>query len=181
MLKKLVLASVLSALVSVNAYAASNDSKAQSLSIAAVNIPYIMNEIPQSKAATEALQKEFAPRQQELVKIEQEAQKIDASMSKLSEDKKIEAQRKLAQMRADYQLKAQALQEDQRKRVQQENIKLGSLVQKAIDTIAKERGLQLVLRGEAVAYATNAADISSEVIARVKNMKNTNNGNKGKK
>ena len=84
-------------------------------------------------------------------------------------------------MRADYQLKAQALQEDQRKRVQQENIKLGSLVQKAIDTIAKERGLQLVLRGEAVAYATNAADISSEVIACVKNMKNTNNGNKGKK
>ena len=46
-------------------------------------------------------------------------------------------------------------------------MKLGRLVQEAIDNIAKERGLQLVIRGEAVAYATRAVDISDEVISRV--------------
>ena len=171
MLKKLVLASVLTALVSVNG-AMATDAKSQSLSIAAVNIPFVMNEIPQAKDTTANLQKEFAPRQQEILKIEQEGQKLEGEISKLQGQKQIDAQRKLAQLRADYQLKAQAFQEDQRKRIQEENIKLGRLVQSAIDTVAKERGLQIVLRGEAVAYATNAADISQEVIARVKSMKN---------
>ena len=171
MLKKLVLASVITALVSVNSSVMAEDAKASSLSIAAVNIPFVMNEIPKSKDANAKLQKEFAPRQQEILNIEKEGHKLEAEISKLQGQKQIDAQRKLAQLRSDYQLKAQALQEDQRKRIQEENIKLGRLVQSAIDTVAKERGLQIVLRGEAVAYATNAADISQEVISRVKAMK----------
>lgn len=70
-------------------------------------------------------------------------------------------------MQSDFNLKAQALQEDQRKRVSDENLKLAQEVQKAIDAIAKERGIQLVLRGESVAYTVNALDISQDVIERV--------------
>ena len=68
-------------------------------------------------------------------------------------------------------LKTQAFKEDNSRRVNEENIKLGRLVQSAIDSVAKERGLQLVLRGEAVVYATGAADISKDVISRVKAIK----------
>ena len=57
------------------------------------------------------------------------------------------------------------------KRIHEEEMKLARLVQEAIDSIAKERGLQLVVRGEAVAYATNAVDISPEVIKRVSQAK----------
>ena len=83
-------------------------------------------------------------------------------------------------MRSDYQLKAQALQEDQRKSIQDENVKLVRLVQTAIDAVAKERGLTMVLRGDAVVYATKAVDISDEVINRVVSMntKKANNGGK---
>ena len=59
------------------------------------------------------------------------------------------------------------MQEDQQKRVREEEVKLDKMVQEAIDAIAKERGLQLVVRGEAVVFATKAVDISGEVIKRV--------------
>ena len=45
--------------------------------------------------------------------------------------------------------------------------KINIEVQKAIDAIAKERGIDLVLRGEGIAYTIPELDISSEVITRV--------------
>lgn len=172
MFKKLVLTSVLTALISVNgAYAAQDKAKEAPLAFAAVNIPYVMNEIPQAKETAVRLQKEFAPREQEIMKLEDKLRKLDTDMDKLKGQELVDAQRKFAALRADYQLKTQAFKEDNSRRVNEENIKLGRLVQSAIDSVAKERGLQLVLRGEAVVYATGAADISKDVISRVKAIK----------
>ncbi|MDY6321301.1 MAG: OmpH family outer membrane protein [Succinivibrio sp.] len=135
--------------------------------IGVVNVPLVMNDIPQAAAVKEKLQKEFGPRQQELAKLETDGKALQQSLPTLKGDQLTEAQRKLAQMQADYNLKGRALQEDQSKAVHDEEMKLGKLVQEAIDNIAKERGLQLVIRGEAVAYATRAVDISDEVVKRV--------------
>ncbi len=135
--------------------------------IGVVNVPLIMNDIPQAAASKEKLQKQFGPRAAELQKLETDGKALQQQLPTLKGDQQVEAQRKLAQMQADYNLKARALQEDQGKAVHDEEMKLGRLVQEAIDNIAKERGLQLVIRGEAVAYATRAVDISDEVISRV--------------
>lgn len=135
--------------------------------IAAVNVPYVMNEIPQAKESREALNKEFGPRQQELQKLETDGKAIQQTLPTLKGDQLTEAQRQLAQMQSDFNLKARALQEDQNKRFKEEELKLGRLVQQAIDTIAKERGLQLVIRGEAIAFATRSVDISDAVVERV--------------
>ena len=146
---------------------AQNDAAAASSFIGVVNVPLIMNDIPQAAASKEKLQKQFGPRAAELQKLETDGKALQQQLPTLKGDQQVEAQRKLAQMQADYNLKARALQEDQGKAVHDEEMKLGRLVQEAIDNIAKERGLQHVIRGEAVAYATRAVDISDEVISRV--------------
>lgn len=146
---------------------AQNDAAAASSFIGVVNVPLIMNDIPQAAASKEKLQKQFGPRAAELQKLETDGKALQQQLPTLKGDQQVEAQRKLAQMQADYNLKARALQEDQGKAIHDEEMKLGRLVQEAIDNIAKERGLQLVIRGEAVAYATRAVDISDEVISRV--------------
>ena len=187
MFKKLVMATVVATLMGTSLVSLAQDKPAVvkadaafPLQIAAVNLPYIMNEIPQSKEVSLKLQKEFGPRQQEVMKIEEEGRALEASLPTLEGQKAVDAQRKLAQLRSDYQLKAQALQEDQRKSFQDENVKLGRIVQTAIDAVAKERGLSMVLRGESIVYATNAVDISDEVINRVISMngKKVNDGGK---
>lgn len=173
MFKKIAIASalVLAMVSSVQA----EDAKTQTTnavvqSIAVVNVPLILNDIPQSKASAEALRKEFGPREAELEKLDKEGKELSQKAQTMTGDELTATQRKLAQMESEFRLKVQAFQEDQRKRNQEENVKLLSLVQKAIDTIAKERGLQIVLRGESVVFATQAVDISQEVISRVTKM-----------
>lgn len=141
--------------------------------IAVINLPLIMSEIPQTKSSQQALAKEFEGRENELKKLQDEGQKLAADLNsgKITGDKATEAQRKLAQLHSDFKLKATALEEDSRARLSQEQVKITTEVQKAIDKIAKERGIQLVLREGAIAYTINALDISQDVIDMVSKAK----------
>lgn len=190
MLKKLLLASAISmALISTSTYAADaatagkteQAAKKSATNIAVVNLRLIMAELPQAKAESEAMQKEFGPRSEELKKIQQEGAKLEAELQKSQGDKATELQRKLAKLKADYDLKGQALQEDSQKRQREAEMKLGKLIQTAIDRIAKERGIELVVRGESVVFASDAVDISEEVIARASKLKPAKKENKDSK
>ncbi len=184
MLKKVIFASALSAVcalsvVSLPAMAAPSATPvaaaAHTPTVAVLNLPYIMSEIPQAKALQQTLAKEFGPREQELQKMQQEGMKLgqDLNAGKYTGDELVSKRRELEQKQADFRLKARALQEDQQARVQEEERALMVTVQRAIDSIAKERGIDLVLRGEAIAYTIDALDISQEVIARVSADKGT--------
>ena len=77
MFKKILVASVLSAAVLgssvvLAAPAATANSQATAPTVAVINLPYILNEIPQTKAIQERILKEFAPREQELQKLQQQ-------------------------------------------------------------------------------------------------------------
>lgn len=149
--------------------AAADAAAARTPTVAVINLPYIMNEIPQSKALEQALAKEFGAREQELQKMQQTGSQLGADLQagKFKGDELVAKQREMAQLQSDFQLKARALQEDQQKRVNEEQRKITIEVQKAIDTIAQERGIDLVLRGEGIAYTIPELDISGEVIKRV--------------
>lgn len=172
MLKKVLIASALSAVLmasSVNQSALAAGSAAKTPTVAVLNLQYIMTEIPQAKALQETIAKEFGPREQELQKMQQEGVKLsqDLAAGKYTGDEQVSKRRELEQLQADFRLKGRALQEDQQKRLQQEEREIMVTVQRAIDSIAQERGIDLVLRGEAVAYTINDLDISQEVIKRV--------------
>lgn len=182
MFKKVALALAVCSAVAVSSFAqnavAADAASARTPTIAVINLPLIMTEIPQAKAMEQTLAKEFGPREQAIQQMQQKGQKLtsDLQAGKFKGEEQITKQRELAQLQADFQLKFRALQEDQQKRIQEEQRKLTIAVQKAIDTIAKERGIDLVLRGEAVAFTINELDISDEVIKRV----STENGKKKK-
>ena len=171
MLKKVLLASALSfALLGASAQAADAPAAARTPTVAVINLQLIMNDIPQTKALTEALAKEFGAREQELQKMQQKGSQLgsDLQAGKYKGDEMVAKQREFAQLQSDFQLKARALQEDYQKRAAEEQRKIDIEVQKAIDAIAKERGIDLVLRGDGIAvYSIPELDISSEVISRV--------------
>lgn len=165
MFKKILLATALSATLVAPTMAAD---AAKSPTIAVINLPLIMAEIPQTKAVENILQKEFAGRQDELQKLNQKGIQLaqDLQAGKYQGDELTNKQRELAQLQSDFQLKARAFQEDERKRSTEEQRKIAVEVQKAIDAIAQERGIDLVLRGEGIAYTIPALDISRDVIER---------------
>ena len=181
MFKKLALATALSmTLVSYQALA--DDAKVDAsktaatapkagVSIAVINLRYIMSELPQAKAAAEEMKTQFGPRSQELKSIQEKGQKLESQLQTAKGEEVTKIQRQLAALKSDFDLKAQALQEDQQKKEREFEVTLGKLVQTAIDRIAKERGIDVVLRGESVVFATDAVDISKEVIERASKLK----------
>ncbi|MGN0909121.1 MAG: OmpH family outer membrane protein, partial [Succinivibrio sp.] len=66
--------------------------------IGVVNVPLIMNDIPQAAASKEKLQKQFGPRAAELQKLETDGKALQQQLPTLKGDQQVEAQRKLAQM-----------------------------------------------------------------------------------
>ena len=120
MFKKLALASALAlAVVSTQSYAADAAPAAKTqapATIAVVNLRLIMAELPQAKEVGDALQKEFGPRADEIKRIQDQGAKLEADLQKAQGDKAVEIQRKLASLKADFDLKSQALQEDSQKK-----------------------------------------------------------------
>lgn len=173
MLKKLAIATALTFALTQVSFAEDKAPAAAShnISIAVVNVPLIMSELPQAKVEAEKLQKEFGPRKAELDKIQEQGVKLEQELKTAKDSKATEIHRKLASLKSEFDLKAQALQEDSQKKQREAEVQLGRIVQEAIDRIAKERGIDLVVRGETVVYATDAVNISKEVIERASKLK----------
>ena len=95
------------------------------------------------------------------------AAKLKKDESFMSADERTKMQRKLAEMQSDYNLKGQALQEDQQRRYGEEQQQVLAKVRTAVDGIAKAQGYDLVLNGQAVVFASSQADISQQVIDQV--------------
>ena len=174
MLKKLAIATALTFALTQVSFAedkAPAAAESHNISIAVVNVPLIMSELPQAKVEAEKLQKEFGPRKAELDKIQEQGVKLEQELKTAKDSRATEIHRKLASLKSEFDLKAQALQEDSQKKQREAEVQLGRIVQEAIDRIAKERGIDLVVRGETVVYATDAVNISKEVIERASKLK----------
>lgn len=173
MYKKLLLASAFSFALATSSFAEEAKAPVNSVagSVGVVNVQLIMNSLPQAKAHAEALQKEFGPRSDELKKIEEQGKKFQEALKTQEGEKAIETQRKLQQLQSEFELKGRAFQEDVQKKEREIEMELQRIMQKAIDLVAKERGLQLVIRGEAIVFASDAVNISDEVIARASKIK----------
>ena len=143
--------------------------------IAVVSVPRIMQQIPQGKAFEAKLKSEFSSRISEMQRLETEGQSLAAKLKKdesfMSADERTKLQRRLAELQADFNLKGQALQEDQRRRFNEEEKKVFDKVQTAIDAIAKAQGYDLVLNGQAVVFGDGKLDITDQVVQQVSKSK----------
>jgi outer membrane protein len=73
----------------------------------------------------------------------------------------------LSELQAEFNVKAQALQEDQRRRFSEEQKNVIEKIKTAVDSIAKSEGYEMVLNRQAVLYTNDESDITTQVIQQV--------------
>ena len=150
--------------------AAASVAGAAELKVGFVNAARVSAEAPQAEAAREKLEKEFAPRDQELVGLQQEIKELetklerDAAIMKDSERARLE--RDLMSRQREIRRAQDEFREDFNLR---RNEELGKLQRRIIETIqqlAKDEGFDLIV-SDGVVFASDRVDITAQVIERL--------------
>ena len=143
---------------------------AQELKIGVVNVPVLMDRAPQTKAAMDELQEEFAPRQREFMARQKELEdltaKIQKDVSVMGETERRNAEKNLRDLQRDVARIQQEFREDLELR---QNEALGNLQRsllKEVQDYAQAQGYDLVV-GDGVLFASTTVNITEEVLRAV--------------
>nr|WP_244868949.1 molecular chaperone Skp [Photorhabdus noenieputensis] len=140
--------------------------------IAVVNVGEIFQQLPAREAVAKQLENEFKNRASELQRMETDLQsKIqklqrDGSTMKSSERTKLE--KDVMAKREEFAKKAQAFEQDHRRREMEERNKILSRIQDAIKVVAGKEGYDVVIDANAVAYSVSGKNITASVLKQVK-------------
>nr|WP_246538749.1 molecular chaperone Skp [Nissabacter archeti] len=140
--------------------------------IAVVNVSSIFQQLPARDAVAKQLESEFKSRATELQGMERDLQtqmqklQRDGSTMKASERSKLE--KSVMAQRETFSSKAQAFEQDNRRRQMEERNKILSRIQDAVKSVASKEGYDVVIDANAVAYANADKDITADVLKQVK-------------
>ena len=139
--------------------------------IAVVNVQKILAQLPQTQAMMQTLNNEFAGPREELQKLQSDIkfniEKFQRESMTMSQEQQDELKLKVETMQKELQQKAQPLDQRLKQRQQEERNKILALVGQAIDAVAEEEKIDIVLRAESVVFAKPATDISDKVAERI--------------
>jgi len=145
--------------------------KAEEFKIGAVNALRVLEQSPQADAAKKKIEKEFAPRDRELVAEQKKMKEMEDRLSKdgaiMSESERRNLERDIISKKRDLKRSQDEFREDLNFRRNEEFAKIQKDIVESIQEVAKENGYDLVL-GEGVIFASPRADMSSLVIERLK-------------
>ncbi len=143
---------------------------AQELKIGVVNVPLLMDRAPQTKAAMDALQEEFAPRQREFAAKAQELEDLTARLQRdaavMGETERRNADNQLRDLRREVTRLQNEFQEDLNLRQNEELGNLQRTLLVEVQTYAQEQGYDLVV-GDGVLFASTAVNITEEVLRAI--------------
>ena len=143
---------------------------AQELKIGVVNIPVLMERSPQTKAAMDALQEEFAPRQREFLAKQKEFEEMTAKVQKdvavMGETERRNAEKNLRDLQREVARLQTEFREDLNLRQNEELGLLQRSLLKEVQDYASQEGYDLVV-GDGVLFASNAVNITEEVLRAV--------------
>lgn len=147
--------------LSMNAYA---DDKTK---IGIVNVPAILQESKKVSEFGDDLRKKFKGREEAVMKAQKDLQemlkKAEKDAAVLSQKDKDALQEKITSER-DHLVKMQeSFQKDVGTAQQSAMAKIFESLQKVVQKVAKDKGLDLVLQQQSVAYAADSMDITKEV------------------
>ncbi|MDX7987895.1 molecular chaperone Skp [Xenorhabdus sp. 12] len=140
--------------------------------IALVNVADVFQQLPAREAVAKQLDNEFKGRASELQRMESDLQtKIqklqrDGATMKASEREKLE--KDVVAKRDEFAKKAQAFENDNRRRQMEERNKILNRIQDAVKVVAGKEGYDLVLDANAAVYSASGKDITAEVLKQVK-------------
>lgn len=158
------------ALVAACALAVSATAAAE-IKIGYVNFGRLLEESPHAKAAQQTLEGEFMPRQRDLAAqqktLQEKADKLKREAAVMSEADRTRTEREVRDMELNLQRRFNELQEDMNLRRNEEVGKMQRALIQEVQAYAKANGFQLVV-SEGVLYATDAVDITPQVVAAMK-------------
>lgn len=141
------------------------------LKLGFVNVPKVLDQAPQARAADDRLEKEFGPRDSEIVKMKRDLVAQNDRLAKnaavMSAAERQRQESDLRQMRREIRRLEDEFREDVNLRRSQELGKLQRLVVEVIQNLAKAEKFDLII-SDGVIYAGDAVDITDKVIARLK-------------
>ena len=143
---------------------------AQDLKIGVVSLPALIERAPQTKAAMDALQEEFAPRQREFEAKKKEyddlAAKIQKDLTVMGETERRNAQKEVRDLERDLARMQNEFQEDLNLRQNEEYGLLQRAMLKEVQDYAQAQGYDLIV-GDGVLYVNAAVNITDEVLRAV--------------
>jgi outer membrane protein len=143
---------------------------AQNLKVGVVNIPVLMERSPQTKAAMDALQEEFAPRQREFLAKQKEYEELAAKVQKdvavMGETERRNAEKDLRDLQREVTRLQTEFREDLNLRQNEELGVLQRSLLKEVQDFAAQEGYDLVV-GDGVLFASTAVNITEQVLRAV--------------
>lgn len=143
---------------------------AQELRVGVVNIQALMEQAPQTKAAMDALQEEFAPRQREFVAKQKEFEDLQAKAQKdftvMGETERQNAEKELRDLQREVTRLQNEFREDLNLRQNEELGKLQRSLLKEVQDYAQAEGYDLIV-GDGVLYASSAVNVTNNVLQAV--------------
>ena len=143
---------------------------AQELKVGVVNIPALMEAAPQTKAAMDALQEEFAPRQREYLAKQKEFEELTAKVQKdiavMGETERRNAEKNLRDLQREVTRLQNEFREDLNLRQNEELGLLQRSILKEVQDYAEQEGYDLVV-GDGVLFASSNVNITEAVLRAV--------------
>ena len=138
------------------------------IKIAVVNVPRLLDEAPQAKAAMQALQDEFAPRQRSIVAqqkdLKAKEEKLQRDGAVMAENERRNAEKELRDGQREMARKQNEYVEDLNLRRNEELGKLQRSLLQEVQTFARKSNYDLVV-GDGVLYVNESMDITAQVLS----------------
>ena len=150
---------------------AAQGAQAQALKIGVVNFGRLLEESPQAKAAQQALENEFMPRQRDVAAqqktLQEKADKLQKEAAVMSEADRLRAEREARDLELNVNRRFNELQEDLNLRRNEEVGKMQRALLQEVQAYARANGYQLVV-SEGVLFAAEGVDITPQLVAAIK-------------
>jgi outer membrane protein len=145
---------------------------AQELKIGFVNIGRLISESPQAAEAMESLQEEFAPRQREIIALQNEFKEKQAQMERdrevMGADERQNLDRELRKEERDLSRNQQEFTEDINLRRNESLGKLQRELLRQVQIFAGQEKYDLVLSSDGVLFASPIIDVTEQVLSGLK-------------
>lgn len=143
--------------------------------IGVVDVQRVLQSLPQVAVIEQTIQAEFATQIQDVQRLSSDGnflvEKLNRERATMSATAITDLEGQINALGQQLQQKGGPLQENMKRRTEEERRKLFGLIQQAIDGIAKKSKYDMVLNKNAVPYSVDKYDISDDVLDQVSKAK----------
>jgi outer membrane protein len=147
-------------------FAASTSAQVEDLKVGVVSVNQLLEQAPQFRAAMQALQEEFAPRQRELVALQRSMQEKQETYERdgaiMAEAERLNLEREIRDGQRDFAREQGDLNEDANIRQNEELSSLQRSLLQEVQNFARTAGYDLVVAD--ALYFSSAIDITDDVL-----------------